>query len=345
VLVIDEASMVDLGMMAKLVQALPPQARLILLGDPNQLASVEAGAVLGDLCWAAPALSEPFRAQLERLTGMALPPSLCPPSAIGDAVVLLQQSYRFGPDSGIGTLARAVHHGDATEAMHLLQDDHVADLGWIPEPSSGEFSTHLTEGICGRLRSYLECVRTQAPPAEVFAAFNRFRVVCAHRSGAVGVSALNQYLETLLQRVRLIDARQVWYPGRPVMITCNDYHQRLFNGDVGIALPDPDPGGRLGVYFPAADGSMRRLSTVRLPAHETVYAMTVHKSQGSEFDDVLIVLAEAHSPVMTRELLYSGITRARVHATLCGTAEAFRAAVGRRLQRSSGLRETLWKHV
>ncbi|MGE3540252.1 MAG: exodeoxyribonuclease V subunit alpha [Candidatus Tectimicrobiota bacterium] len=342
VLVIDEASMVDLALMARMVQALPRQARLILLGDHAQLASVETGAVLGDLCWAAPALSAPFRARIAHLTGESLPSTPASASAIGDAVLLLRQSYRFGHESGIGVLAQAVHRGDTATALHLLQACHSADLIWTPVPALTECHIHLEASLRTGFRPYLEKIKACATPAEAFAAFERFRVLCAHRSGPGGALALNDHIEGILQTARLIDARHAWYPGRPVMITRNDYHLRLFNGDIGITLPDPETDGRLRVYFPAADGSMRGLSPVRLPAHETVYAMTVHKSQGSEFDEVLLVLGEAHSPVMTRELLYTGITRARARVHVCGAAEAFTAAVGRQLQRASGLREALW---
>lgn len=342
VLVIDEASMVDLGLMAKLVQALPVQARLILLGDRDQLASVEAGAVLRDLCWAAPAFSSFFRADIERLTDERLPPYASHPSALGDTVILLQQSYRFGPESSIGQLAHAVQRGDASAAMHVLQAAHFDDLVWIPMRSLAEFHARFAGRIRVGFQPYLEHVKARTTPADVFVAFDHFRVLCAHRHGPLGTASLNRHIETLLQTAKLIEARDTWYPGRPVMITRNDYHLRLFNGDVGITLPDPEANGRLRVYFPTADGGMRRLPPFRMPEHETVYAMTVHKSQGSEFDDVLLVLGDAHSPVMTRELLYTGITRARARMAICGVEEAFKAAVGRQLQRSSGLREALW---
>lgn len=176
----------------------------------------------------------------------------------------------------------------------------------------------------------------------MLAAFDRFRVLCAHRSGPFGTAALNRYIEALLHAARRIETRHAWYPGRPVMITRNDYQLRLFNGDVGITLPAAEAGGRPRVYFPTADGGVRGLPPFRLPAHDTVYAMTVHKSQGSEFDEVVLVLPDDHSPVLTRELLYTGLTRARSRTTVCGSEEAVRAAVARRLQRSSGLREALW---
>lgn len=342
VLIIDEASMVDLALMVRTMQALPSQARLILLGDHAQLASVETGAVLGDLCWAAPALSASFQARIASLTGESLPPASAPASTMGDAVVLLRQSYRFGDKSGIGALAQAVCRGEAATALHLLQARHGTDLLWTPVPALAMGHRPLDASLCAGFRPYLETVQAEATPVEAFAAFERFRVLCAHRYGPGGALALNDHIEDVLQTARLIDARHTWYPGRPVMITRNDYALRLFNGDIGITLPDPEAEGRLRVYFPALDGGMRGLAPVRLPAHETVYAMTVHKSQGSEFDEVLLVLGEAHAPVMTRELLYTGLTRARTRVHVCGEAEALTAAVGRPLQRTSGLREALW---
>jgi exodeoxyribonuclease V alpha subunit len=341
-LVIDEASMVDLGLMAKLVQALPPQARLILLGDRDQLASVEAGAVLGDVCWAAPALSARFRERVGRLTGEPVPPSGPHTSALGDTVVLLQQSYRFGPHSGIGQLARAVNGNDAATALTLLREGDFGDLAWRSVASPAQLRVSLAESLRTGFLPYLELLNARAAPEEVLAAFDHFRVLCVHRDGPLGTAALNRHIEELLQAAGRLETRQTWYTGRPVMITRNDYHLRLFNGDVGITLPAPEAGGRPRVYFPAADGGVWALPPFRLPEHETVYAMTVHKSQGSEFDEVLLILADEHSPALTRALLYTGLTRARRRVTVCGTETALRAAVGRQLQRSSGLREALW---
>jgi exodeoxyribonuclease V alpha subunit len=342
VLVVDEASMVDLALMAKTVDALPPQARLILLGDRDQLASVEAGAVLSDICGASPALPPAFRECLQRLTGEVIPATPPCSAPLADAIMALKRSYRFGRESSIGQLARAVNAGDPVEAVHCVHQEPCQELAWISDASPAELHACLSEHIQAGLEPYLRLVRRGADIAEIFAAFSRFRVLCALRSGPMGAEALNQYIEVLLQSRGLIIAHQPWYAGRPVMITRNDYQLQLFNGDVGIALPDPDANGRLRVFFEGPQEHFRRLPPYRLPAHETVFAMTVHKSQGSEFDDVLLVMADEHSPVMTRELLYTGITRARSRVTICGTDAAFQAAVGRRIPRSSGLRKLLW---
>jgi exodeoxyribonuclease V alpha subunit len=343
VLVVDEASMVDLALMAKTVDALPSRARLILLGDRDQLASVAAGAVLSDICGASPAMSTSFRACLQRLTGEVIPATPPCSAPLADVVMALKLSYRFGKESGIGQLARAVNAGDPVEAVNCVHQERCQELAWTPAASPAEMYACLSEHIQTGLEPYLRLVRRGADVAEIFAAFSRFRVLCALRSGPMGAEALNQSIEAWLQSKRLITDRRPWYAGRPVMITRNNYQLYLFNGDVGIALPDPDADGRLRVFFEGPHKRFRRLPPFRLPAHETVFAMTVHKSQGSEFDDVLLVLADEHSPVMTRELMYTGITRARSRVTICGTEAAFQAAIGRDLHRSSGLGALLWK--
>jgi exodeoxyribonuclease V alpha subunit len=290
VLVVDETSMVDLALMAKTVHALPPQARLILLGDRDQLASVEAGAVMSDLCGSPPALSDSFRARLQRLTGEIIPPTEPCHAPLADVVILLKRSYRFGRESGIGQLAHAVNAGNPVKALTCVHQEPRQELAWIPAASPAELRACLSEHLQTGLEPYLRLVRRGADVAEIFAAFGRSRVLCALRSGPIGAEALNQSIAALLQSRGLIRAHQPWYAGRPVMITRNDYQLHLFNGDVGIALPNPSADGRLRVFFEGPHTRVRRLPPFRLPVHETVFAMTVHKSQGSEFDDVLLVL-------------------------------------------------------
>ena len=181
-----------------------------------------------------------------------------------------------------------------------------------------------------------------AKPQAILAAFNHFRVLCAHRRGPLGVNNLNVLIEERLRRWVPIDTRQTWYPGRPVMVNSNDYQLGLFNGDVGIALRDPRANGAVRVFFETPEGGLRRFPPVRLPPHQTVFAMTVHKAQGSEFDEVLVVLPEALSPVLTRELVYTAITRARSRIELWADDAVFVGAVTQSVQRSSGLRERLW---
>jgi exodeoxyribonuclease V alpha subunit len=342
ILVVDEVSMVGLALMAKTVDALPPDARLILLGDKDQLASVEAGSVLGEICAGAGRFSPEFEARLAALTGEALPGGRESIAPLVDGIVLLRHSFRFGADSGIGALARAVNRGRAAEAANLLDDAGFEDIGWRPLADPGDLPERLAEPVATGFSPYLRAAQDRAEPAEVFARFGRFRVLAALRGGPFGVDALNRLCETALHRRGLIDHRPTWYLGRPVMIVRNDYNLRLFNGDIGITLADPADPGRVSVFFLGSDGTLRRFAPARLPEHQTVYAMTVHKSQGSEFDRVLVVTPNEPSPVLSRELVYTALTRAKRQASFYGVPDVFAAAVERRLRRSSGLRDRLW---
>jgi exodeoxyribonuclease V alpha subunit len=336
VLVVDEASMVDLALMAKLIQALPPEARLILVGDRDQLASVEAGAVLGDICGDAPGFSSAFRRRLVQVTG-ADPGGEGDGPPIRDAVVLLQQSYRFGEQSGIGQVARMVKRGEGRRAFEVLTSGDAPDVAWRTIKTPRDLRQALVPATMGFREAALA-----ENPGDALAALDQFRVLCAHRSGPWGMETVNTFIEERLAADRLLVPRGVWYRGRPILVTSNDYHLRLFNGDVGIVWPDPDAGGPLRVYIRGTDGALRRFAPARLPAHETAYAATVHKSQGSEVERVLLILPGEMSPVLTRELIYTAITRARSRVEICGAYDVFEAAVGRRLTRSSGLRDALW---
>jgi len=191
------------------------------------------------------------------------------------------------------------------------------------------------------LAQYWQAVRSDAAPAEIIRAFERSRVLCAHRDGPASALEVNRAVERELVAHRQIDARQVWYAGRPVMIMRNDYDLQLFNGDVGIALPDSSANGELRVFFPAAGAGLRPIHPVRLPEHETVYAMTIHKSQGSEFEEVLILLPGEPSAVASRELLYTAVTRARARVEIWANEVVLLDAVARKLSRASGLRDQL----
>ena len=337
VLVVDEASMVDLALMAKTIRALPRAARLVLVGDRDQLASVEAGAVLGDICGDSPGFSAAFRRRVCEAAGQD-PGGEGDGPPIRDAMVVLQRSYRFGDRSGIGQVARLVNRGEGRHAFDVLAGSDLPGVTWRPVETPRELRRALAATAAEGFRG--------AAPAEsaeaALAALDRFRILCAHRSGPFGVEAVNTIVEERLHAARLLAARRVWYRGRPVLVTCNDYHLQLFNGDVGIAWPDPGAGGQLRVHFRGREGSVPRFAPARLPAHETAFAATVHKSQGSEADRVLLILPNELSPVMTRELLYTGMTRARSHVEIWGTRAVFEAAAARRLARSSGLRDALW---
>ena len=342
VLVVDEASMADLALAAKLAEALPMRARLILLGDKDQLASVEAGAVLADVC-AGAGVSRSFAKRLARVTAIdvsALQTAEDAASVMSDSVALLGRSYRFGPESGIGTAARLVNEGRGTDALALIKAGMHADVAWR-EVKPGALRSSLEHVAVASLRPYFDAVRASEPPERVFELFSRYRVLCALRRGPFGSVAVNRAIEELLEEERWIDLRETWYAGRPIMITRNDYNVQLFNGDVGVTLADPAD-GRLKVYFPAAQKGVRAFAPSRIPEHETVYAMTVHKSQGSEFGDVLMILPDVPSPVVSRELVYTGLTRAMKRVEIWGSEAGFIEAAGRRVVRASALHERLW---
>lgn len=357
VLIVDEASMIHLEMMAGLLEALPPMARVIFLGDKDQLASVEAGAVLGDLCSEAQAgaYSAETAAFALATTGRALPPEyqlppLLAPKPLSQQTVMLRESRRFG--GPIGQLALAANRGDGKAAAALLKQG-TADLLWLEAPGTPQV-LQLAErgraGAPGGYRAYLELLR-QGPAAPdragfeawacaVIQAFERFRLLCAVREGEWGAQGLNAALEGALIQQGLLSKSGEWYAGRPIMVTRNDTGLGVFNGDIGIVLK-PFGEGALRAFF--LDGSsLRSVSVSRLADVETAFAMTVHKSQGSEFEHTVLVLPDKASHVMSRELVYTGITRARSAFTLVtGWAPGFAMALGRRTRRASGLLDLL----
>ncbi len=339
VLVIDETSMVDLPLMAKTVAALRPTARLILLGDAQQLSSVEAGTVLADLCSDSEGYTKSFSQKLQRLTGATLSSSSAV-SVLQNNVVWLQHSYRFSATSGIGQLAKAIQQGHADRVETLLTDPAQTDLHWHRPPDAPNALPTLLTQMSRGYRTYLNGVQQRLPVPVLFQLFNQFQLLSTHRSGLVGVHHLNQAFE---DHQRLRRSGRDWYAGRPVMITHNDYTLRLFNGDVGLTLPATDGTDILRVFFLTLDGGVRSFPISRLPAHETVFAMTVHKSQGSEFSEVFLVLPQEAERTVTlsRELLYTGITRAKQTVHIWGDRDTLRRAVSHPLQRTSGLAHRL----
>ncbi|WJD49563.1 exodeoxyribonuclease V subunit alpha [Enterobacter sp. PGRG2] len=336
VLVVDEASMIDLPMMSRLIDALPPHGRVIFLGDRDQLASVEAGAVLGDICaWVNAGYSPQRAEELSRLTGMQVP---CGEQqgaeALRDSLCLLQTSYRFGSDSGIGQLAAAVNRGDKP-AMRAVFSQGFTDIGKSTLQTGDDYQTMIDDALAGYAR-YLQLVRDGAPPEDVLAAFSEFQLLCALRDGPFGVGGLNERLEQRLAQKRWLvrHAHSRWYEGRPVMIARNDSALGLYNGDIGVAL---DRGQGTRVWFPLPDGTIKSVQPSRLPDHDTAWAMTVHKSQGSEFDHAALILPGQIVPVVTRELVYTAITRARRRLSLYADDRILAQAIATRTERRSGL--------
>jgi len=345
VLIVDEASMVHLEMMAALLDALPPGARLILLGDKDQLASVEAGSVLGDLCHDAQAggYSAATAAFVEAASGQVIPPEfLGNAGALAQQTVMLRQSRRFG--GPIGQLAIAVNNGDAEAARTVLRADSGGQLHWNEAAQQEDMLRLAVEGY----RPFLEMVRQDASAAghdawaaSVLSAFEGFRLLCAVREGEWGVSGLNESIAQRLEEHGLLKRRGDWYVGRPVMVTRNDYATGVYNGDIGLVLPDPARSGSLRVYF-SDGGKVRSVLATRLRNVETAFAMTVHKSQGSEFSHTVLVLPREAPSVLARELVYTGITRARQRFTLLTpNPGVLPDAIRRRTERTSGLRSLL----
>lgn len=351
VLIVDEASMIHLEMMAALLEALPPTARVIFLGDKDQLASVEAGAVLGDLCRDAEAgrYRPETLAYLEAVTGQRVPEAYAgdgPPLA--QQTVMLRESRRFG--GPIGQLAAAVNRGDAASAVALLHADRSGALTWLDAPSPADVVALALRGRAGApggFGGYLKALHARPATGDaqahadwvlaVLTAFERFRLLCAVRQGEWGAEGLNAAIERAMVAEGSLVKRGAWYEGRPVMVTRNDAAVGVFNGDIGITLPPATPGAPLRAYF--LDGNTARsVGVSRLASVETAFAMTVHKSQGSEFDHTVLVLPRDAGRVLTRELVYTGITRARSAFTLVTPrAPAFDEALAQRTRRASGL--------
>jgi exodeoxyribonuclease V alpha subunit len=321
VVVVDEASMVDLSLMARLFDAVPAHARVILLGDKNQLASVEAGAVLGDICGAGDALDAGARSP-----------------AIARCIVQLTRSYRYAEDSGIRALASAINAADAPRALSLLADQGLPDVELV-EIAAGNAPP---KALLASARAAFAPFFAARSAAAKLQALDGFRVLCAHRRGAFGQVAINAALEAELRKEGVIAERGARYAGRPILITQNDPHAGLYNGDIGVLLEDPRDPDHLRAYFSGGAGGVRDIAVSRLPPHESVYAMSVHKSQGSEFDEVAVLLPPEPSPVLSRELLYTAITRAKRRVVIYGTRAVLEYAVSRAVQRSSGLGPSLW---
>jgi exodeoxyribonuclease V alpha subunit len=296
--VVDEASMVDLALMSKLVDALKPGAKLILLGDKDQLASVESGAVLADFI-----------------------------AALPDNTLELQHSYRF--DDGIKKLADAVNQQDHETAWRILSanDEHLRILE----------QKQLIPYMLNRREDYARLVSVKADFTYIYQSLIYFQVLCSNRHGKNGAVDINTAVEHALFGRNLKYGATPWYPGRPVMVMQNNPALHLYNGDIGICLPDKEQNGNLMVFFPRPDGTVKKHLPTRLPTCETVFAMTIHKSQGSEFDEALIVLPETINPVLSKELLYTAITRARKKINIVAEESVFTATIHRKMERATGL--------
>jgi exodeoxyribonuclease V alpha subunit len=347
VVVVDEVSMVDLALMAKLFDALKNDARIILIGDRDQLASVETGFVMADICDRknVHAFSTSFCQRFKEVTHQNMDVSnntLKDRPGLHDCMVVLKKSYRFADTGGIGECSRAVNHGNIDEALFLIKNS-PDQITWKKISSPGDMSLLLPEKVIDGYSEYLNARN----PLKALELFNRFKILCAVKFGAMGVNEINRLTEETLIKNDLIErpysSTFPWYRGRPVLITRNDYSLDLFNGDIGIAMPAPDLSSKdLYVYFSGVSGELRRFHPYRLPEHETAYAMTVHKSQGSEFEKVLFIFPVQDYPLLTRELFYTAITRAKQHISIWGREKIIERTISRRIERTSGLKDALW---
>lgn len=306
VVVVDETSMVSLTMMARLVEAVRADARLVLVGDPDQLASVDAGAVLADL-----------------VAGLDGRP--------GDPVTRLTRTHRYG--ERIGALAAAVRDGSAEAVLDVLRSGGPdVELLETEDPARALREPLLRPALAVR------ALAEQADAAGAVAALERHRLLVAHRAGRFGVTHWNRQVEHWISEATGDPLYDAAYPGRPLLVTANDYGLGVYNGDAGVVVRDPE--GALRAVLDTA-GGLRRLALGRVGALETMHAMTIHKSQGGQADEVTVLLPPADDRLLTRELLYTAVTRARHKVRVVGSEESVRAAIARRVQRASGLRRRL----
>ncbi|MGH3368038.1 MAG: exodeoxyribonuclease V subunit alpha [Nocardioidaceae bacterium] len=334
VVVVDEASMVSLTMMARLVDALRSDCRLLLVGDPDQLASVEVGAVLGDLVERSVTSPPVQAAQRETLAGVDLTALTVEERnrAVSAGVVRLARVHRFSEE--IQALADAIRSGVPDTVLDVVARDSPyiefveADPATMPDPAA------LRADVVSAGRDLVDAARA-GDADQALAALGQHRVLCGHREGPHGVARWGSRVEEwLAETIEGYGQEGPWYIGRPLLVTANDYQLRLFNGDSGVVI-------ELDGHHPRAafrrDGVAATLPTSRLSEVQTVHAMSIHRSQGSQFDRVTVVLPPAESPLLTRELLYTSVTRAKEHVRIIGTRDALAAAVTRPIVRASGL--------
>ena len=340
IVIVDEGSMIDLPLLVKLMRALPENGHLIVLGDQNQLASVEAGAVLNDLCQGSSGnhFSAEFSHYLKRFSGEDVPVATneAPESILSDSIVVLQKNYRFPENSGIARLSRLVNRGEGRQALALLDRGSQPDCSRLPDQGQEDLARRLVRLYA----TYFEKLYGAKNPRDFLDGFSEFMILSAMRRGPFGVEAINAGIELELIQTGMVCRLGQGAATKPIMIVANDYRLGLYNGDIGVLFYDPVQ-GRCDAFFPLADRKLRKISPSRLPAHETAFTMTVHKSQGSEFDHILLLLPNRTTDILTRELIYTGITRARRKIDLLTPRDVFLEAVSRRISRSSGIASAL----
>lgn len=326
--VIDEASMLDIHMWVHLIRAIGPNTKLVILGDKDQLASVEAGSILGDICRGENEFSKTIAESLGRIQNVSVPVAEDKPS-LNDCILFLKKSYRFGEQSGIQKFSVAVNDSNADLAIEILKDSSYKDLGWL-EPSSENMQSVIDDYAVNHHTEFSTKEEGSRLPAS-----NQKRILCALRKGPFGVEQINSTTEKLIKRKLGLLAGKVWFEGRIVMATRNDSILRVKNGDIGIYAEENSS-----IQFEGKEGQL--ISANRLKEYEPAFAITIHKSQGSEFNDVAIILSNQINSVLSKEILYTAVTRARKNTLIIVSEEVLRKTIKRSVSRKSGLRQKIW---
>lgn len=346
VILVDEASMVDLPLMARMFEAIPESARVILLGDQEQLASVEVGSVLRDLVRAAGGDGEwtdlALIQEYEKVRGASWSESLQShgsPHPLSGNLVVLRENYRFGNESQIYQVCDAVRKGNASRALKVLRSMRTSEVAWMDLPERASLGLALKPMV----KKGFDRMLRASGAIEALASLQTFRVLTPLREGPFGLHELNALIEKLLEEAGFLKVNPGPYAGLPILVTRNDPMLQLFNGDLGIFWPDDSIGGKLAAWFEDDAGGIRRIPPINLPPYEKAFAMTIHKSQGSECDEALVILPGRDLPILTREWIYTALSRAKKRVSLWGREDVFSHAVCRRIERHSGLEERLMK--
>ena len=339
IIVIDEASMIDIKLMTALIEAIDKNTKVIMLGDKNQLASVEPGAVLADICGdnKAKNFSKNFISHVKQITDVhpADLKHLQIQKNAFDNIIEFKTDFRFNKKSGIKKLSDLVNAQKAQEALNYLKKESKKDIKFIAVKKTADLHSQVQKAVLTRYKNYLKSEQ----PENCIKLFNQFKILCAVKKGAYGTESINTATEKILREKKLISLKTEWYHKRPLLITKNDYQTNLFNGDAAIVF---NTDGNI-PYAVLSDnnGKIKKIACSNLAYYQTAYAVTVHKSQGSEFDNVMLILPNAKSPVLTKELIYTAITRAKKSVTILGTEEIFIYSVQKKTKRASGLKKEL----
>ncbi len=334
--IVDEASMVDLPLMARLASGLPPEARLILLGDKDQLSSVEAGNVLNDICSITSRYhySQDHARKIMSISGDILEQTQDSGLPLRDCIVELKKNFRFGSSSAISALASAICKGEEERALEIITSADPSQTRLL-QPKDTPLAVVLARSASSH---FLPCLKGKTAE-DAISRLHKFRILCAHKDGPFGTSLINRSICAHLIKRPWETGTLFFFKGQPLIVLKNSYRYSIFNGDMCVLWPDEN--GRLKAWFEMPDGELRTLPLSSLPEKETAFAITVHKSQGSEFDHILVVLPNENSPLLSRQLLYTAVTRAKNTVEIWGTTAAFKKAVQKKTRRLTGLKEKL----